>query len=63
MKLDRSHLDARHQPVGIVDIEIRLLIAVLLDDANVMDSVTEAPRIVLLEEAFSWPGPAGTGPG
>src|SRR5580692_6601082 len=55
MELDRPHLDARHQPVGVVDIEVRLLMAILLNDADVMDLVAEAPCVMLLEEAFLGP--------
>src|SRR3569623_1227787 len=52
MELDRPHLDAGQQAVGIVDIEIRLLVAVLLLDHHVLDVVAERSSVMLLEEAM-----------
>lgn len=52
MQLDRSHLDAGHQPIGIVDIQVWLLVAVLFGDTHLVDFVAEAPGIMLLEKAL-----------
>jgi hypothetical protein len=63
MELDRSHLDARHQAIGVVEIKVKFLMAILLNDADVMNVVAEAPRIVLLEEALLCSALGGTGLG
>src|SRR5688572_12757098 len=53
VELDRSHLDAGQQAGEVVDVEIILLLAVLLDDRDVPDVLAEASRVMLLEKAFA----------
>ncbi len=52
VELDRPHLHAIEDALGIVEPQIVLAVPVLLLDRHVMDMLAERPGIVLLEEAM-----------
>jgi hypothetical protein len=52
MELDRAHLNAGHEPIGVIDINIGLLVAIFFDNPDVMNLVAEASGVMLLEEAL-----------
>ena len=52
VEFDGPHLHALEQPLGIVDVEIVFVAAVLFADGNVMHPLAETAAIVFLEEAF-----------
>ena len=52
VQLDRAHLDAGEQALGIVDIEIGLVMPILLADRDVLHGIAEAAGVMLLEEAL-----------
>ncbi len=52
MELDRAHLHASHQPVGVIDVQIGFGRPVLFTDVHMPDVIAEGSGVVLLEEAM-----------
>src|SRR3546814_19129344 len=52
VEFDRPHLHAGEDAIGVLDIEIILVPAVLLLDRDVVDMIAERARVMLLEKAF-----------